>query len=139
VLFVDASVAIEPTDADRRPFADVALVDMMTDAIGLLDKVGDIIAANMNDCDTMAARVDEFRLQHLDGVEEVAAIYHGERKEEMKQLQPQFRARFKAAWQKVRPGIAKCTHSARMKKVIHEIWGDSDWGPPPDASDLSRE
>ena len=122
---VDASAPV-----DAGPFADASLVDMVSDAIALLDQIGDIIAANSTDCEVMAARLDAFRLKHLDGVAEVSAIYDPERTTERRQLQPQFRARFKSAWKKVRPGIVKCTHAARMKQVIHDIWGDADWGAP---------
>jgi len=80
----------------------------------------------------MAARLDEFRLKHLDGVAEVSAIYDPEHKTELHNLQPQFRARFKSAWAKVRPGVTKCARGTRMKQVIHDLWGDSDFGPAPD-------
>lgn len=138
-VVVDADIVVAPeagmTDAasaNNASFADASLVDMVTDAIALLDQIGNIIGANINDCEVMATRLDAFRLQHLDGVAEVSAIYDPEHKKELHELQPQFRARFKSAWAKVRPGVKKCAHGARMKQVIHDLWGDSDFGPLPD-------
>ncbi|HEY2369046.1 MAG TPA: hypothetical protein VGH87_21765 [Polyangiaceae bacterium] len=128
----EAGVEASSEIVDAAPFADAALVDMVSDAIVLLGQIGDIIAANINDCEVMATRLDAFRLAHLDGVAEVSAIYDPEHKDELKHLQPQFRARFKAAWAKVRPGIKKCARGTRMTRVIHDIWGDSDIGPMPD-------
>jgi hypothetical protein len=132
VLTPEAGAEATPAIVDAAPFADASLVDMVSDAITLLDQIGDIIAANINDCEAMGARLDAFRLKHLDGVAEVSAIYDPERKEELHKLQPKFRARFKDAWGKVRPGIKKCVHAAKMKQVIHDIWGDSDLEPLPD-------
>jgi len=135
---LDASVVVDASATESEPadaaatFADASLVDMVTDAIALLDQIGDIVAANIGDCEAMAARLDAFRLNHLDGVAEVSAIYDPERKAELHKLQPQFRARFKSAWAKVRPGVTKCARGARMKQVIHDLWGDSDFGPAPD-------
>ncbi len=43
--------------------------------------------------------------KHLDGVAQVETMYEQKHETERKQIQPQFRKRFKAAWANIRPGI----------------------------------
>jgi hypothetical protein len=132
---VEASVRVTPEasveSSDEEPDADVH--DMMDRAVRLLEEGGDIIQANMADCDAMGERMEAFRAAHLAGLKETDTIYETRFATEFERLKPTFRARYHAAWRRVQPGVNKCRKSPKMSKVILEIWGTEipDAGPPP--------
>lgn len=125
---VDAGVVI--VDAD---VPDVSLEELIDRGLGLLEDTGAIVQANLGDCDAMGDRLEEYRQSHLDIVKRVETLYDEEREAERKALQPKFRARFKAAWAKIRPGVLKCRKTPKVSRVIMEVWGDDPNAAFPDA------
>ena len=115
-----APEAAAPIDAE----ADASLSDMIDRAIKLLEDVGAIAQANMNDCDAMADRVETYRLAHLADIKRVDLIYQTRYAEEFEQLKHVFSKRYYAAWAKIRPGINKCRRHEKMRHVLMQIWGD---------------
>ena len=138
---VEAEVApvashVEPPTAPIAPIvdsgaeADADVAAMIDHALTLLEDAGKIVHANIDDCDAMGERLEAYRQEHLDVVAQVETLYQQEHESERKAIQPRFRARFKAAWANVRPGVMKCRRTPKVNRVIHEIWGDD-----PDASE----
>ncbi len=133
---IDANVSIAEAsahpnvDVDASPTeivdaeADVALKDRVESAIDLLENAGEIVQANLADCEKMGERLEEYRQKHLDAVTQVDIMYEPKYDAELKKLQPVYRKRFKAAWAKVRPGVTKCKGTPTVKRVILEVWGD---------------
>jgi hypothetical protein len=115
---VDASAGEDIVDAEP----DVR--DMVEHAMTLLEDCGDIVQANMSDCNTMGERLEAYRQKHLEAIAQVDVLYETRFDKEFKSLQPQYRKRYKAAWRKISPGITKCKSVPSVKRVILEIWGD---------------
>lgn len=136
---IDASIAddAQPIDAsvdDDETDAPEPLGPLFENGVTLLEAAGNIIHANMKDCDAMGDRLEEYLQTHVGAVARVKALYKPERTDERKAMQSQYRVRFRAAWANVRPGITKCKDAPQMRRVIHQIWGDDmDAGstPPP--------
>lgn len=133
-----ADAAPAPVVLDAAPVLDAGVLDAAEEAdaelserelidrgITLLEEVGDIVQANINDCEKMADLVEKYRSDHLDRIRETDQIYWAKNSEQFDQLKSVFHDRYWAAWKRIRPGILKCKSKPRMREVLSEIWGDA--------------
>jgi hypothetical protein len=127
LALVDAATADALADAD---------IDQMFDqAITMLEEAGNIIQANIHDCNAMGARLEAYHHEHADFVARVQDVYgYGLEAERRKEIQATYRKRFRAAWAKIRPGVMKCKDTPAVNAVIRRLWGDEPESvpPPPD-------
>ena len=117
---VDASVGAEDDVVDAEP--DVR--EMVEQAMVLLEQSSDIAKAELANCDTLGEKLEAYRQQHDAAIKQVDVLYETRFDTEFKRLQPQYRARYKAAWAKLTPALNKCKSTPRVKRVLLEIWGD---------------
>jgi len=109
------------------------LIELFENGLTLLEAAGKIVHANVGDCNAMGDRLVAYRDAHVDAVARVQALYDPARTPERKAMQSRYRARFRAAWADVRPGIVKCKDTPKVKRILREVWGDdpdAGEGPP---------
>jgi ABC-type transporter Mla subunit MlaD len=127
----DASVNVAPTDATALGAAEApdaadapdAHADAFDNAIQMLEEAAALIHANEGNCEVMGKRLDEFRQRHNEFLTGFETLFETMPQAERKVVQARYRARFKAAWAKLRPGVGKCKQEPTVNLVLQKLWG----------------
>ncbi len=90
-------------------------------AIGLIEKMADIIHKDMNDCDKMAADLNKFLDDNAALIKELNGMKDQVTEAERKEQQQKYATRIKAATEKMQAGGQKCGSNEKVRAAFERL------------------
>lgn len=116
---VEASVDAGSGAAEMRLTDDENAARAMT----MLEDVAALVQASKGDCALMGEKLGDYYSRNAAFAEEAKSAYETMPQKERRPIQVRYRARFRAVWKRLRPGLQKCQKQPQVSHVLDELLG----------------
>jgi hypothetical protein len=117
----------DPPKTDPKPPDPKAATDASGDTelekkgLALLQKMGDVISTNSNNCDKLATELKQFTVDNKDTFQALKDMDKTQTKEQKEAFENRHKDEFKAFEGKIMPVVQKCQGNANVMAALQEM------------------